>query len=111
MHSLTLTYVPLLQLPPLHPAIMVAHDSPLTIDCVPLKAVGYSSTHSDLDPAVANLRMPAYMWQAMTAGTLRVQGVGRRTFHLDQRSASDTVSRKFLDAGYSNSIDVEGAMR
>lgn len=43
------TYIPLLQFPPLHLAIMVAKDSPLLIDCPPSKRGGFSSAHADLD--------------------------------------------------------------
>ena len=67
----SLQYIPLLQYPPLHLAIMVAKDSPLLMDCPPQKAGGLSSAHSDLNAAVEKFRMTAYMWQAMTAEDMR----------------------------------------
>jgi hypothetical protein len=110
-HEITVTYIPLLQYPPLHLAIMVAKDSPLLIDCPPSKQGGISSAHSGLDAAIAKFRMTAYMWQAMTAEDLRQKGLGRRTFRLDEEWAADTVSRDFLNAAYDESLDREGAMR
>ncbi|KAI0583866.1 Metallopep domain-containing protein [Pyrenophora tritici-repentis] len=102
---------PLLQYPPLHLAIMVASDSPCVIDCPPNKAAGVSSAHSDLDAAIAKLRMTAYMWQAMTAEDLRLHGVGRRSFRLDEEWVADTTSRDFLNARMDQCLEREGAMR
>ncbi|KAF1937444.1 metallopeptidase [Clathrospora elynae] len=104
-------YTPLLQYPPLHLAIMVAADSPCLIDCPPHKAAGVSSAHSDLDAAVSKLRMTAYMWQAMTAEDMRLKGLGRRSFRLDEEWMADTISRDFLNARHDGSLDREGAMR
>ncbi|EJD32777.1 hypothetical protein AURDEDRAFT_77464 [Auricularia subglabra TFB-10046 SS5] len=97
-HSLKVNYLPLLQYPPLLLAIMVAKDSPLLMDCPPHKARGISSAHSDLDAAIAKLRMAAYMWQALTAEDLRSKGLGRRSFRLEEEWAVDTVSRDFAQA-------------
>lgn len=108
---ITVTYIPLLQFPPLHLAIMVAKDSPLIIDCPSHKRGGFSSAHSDLEAAIAKFRMTAYMWQAMTAEDLRLKGLGRRSFRLDEEWAADTVSRAFINAAYDDSLDYEGAMR
>ncbi|KAF2198416.1 metallopeptidase [Delitschia confertaspora ATCC 74209] len=90
---------------------MVAKDSPLLIDSPKNQYNGYSSAHSDLDAAVAKLRMTAYMWQAMTAEDLRSKGVGRRTFRLEEEWAADTVSRDFLNARHDCTLAKEGAMR
>jgi hypothetical protein len=109
--QLTITYIPLLQHPPLHLAIMVSKDSPLLIDCPLTKRGGFSSTHSDLEAAIAKFRMTAYMWQAMTAEDLRAKGLGRRAFRLEEEWAADTVSRDFLNAAYNESLEREGAMR
>ncbi|KAJ4364181.1 hypothetical protein N0V83_009637 [Neocucurbitaria cava] len=109
--EVNVNYIPLLQNPPLHLAIMVASDSPCTIDCPTFKAGGLSSAHSDLDAAVAKLRMTAYMWQAMTAEDMRLKGLGRRSFRLDEEWTADTVSRDFLNAKHNESLDREGAMR
>ncbi|KAF2662038.1 hypothetical protein K491DRAFT_646722 [Lophiostoma macrostomum CBS 122681] len=109
--QLSVTYIPLLQCPPLHLAIMVAKDSPLLIDCPPHKWGGFSSAHSDLDAAIAKFRMTAYMWQAMIAEDLRLKGLGRRTFRLDEEWAPDSLSRHFLNAVHDESLETEGAMR
>ncbi|KAL4786810.1 putative peptidase family-domain-containing protein [Aspergillus varians] len=89
--SITLNYVPLLQLPPLHLAILVAKDSPLLIDCPPAKYGAVSTAHSGIDAAVAKFRMAAYMWQAVTAEGFREKGLGRRTFRLDEEWGSNTA--------------------
>ena len=109
--EMNVNYIPLLQCPPLHLAIMVAADSPCIIDCPPSKAAGISSAHSDLDAAIAKVRMAAYMWQAMTAEDLRLQGAGRRSFRLDEEWTADTISRDFLNAQVDGALDGEGAMR
>ncbi|KAH8677824.1 putative peptidase family-domain-containing protein [Xylariales sp. PMI_506] len=91
-HSLRLNYLPLLQLPPLHLAIMVAKDSPLLIDCPPAKRGAISTAHSTLDAAILKFRMAAYMWQAMTAEDLRQKGLGRRSFRLEEEWGVDTTT-------------------
>ncbi|KAH6639260.1 putative peptidase family-domain-containing protein [Boeremia exigua] len=93
--KINLQYIPLLQYPPLHLAIMVANDSPLFMDCPPQKAGGYASAHSDLSAAIEKFRMTAYMWQAVTAEDFRAKGLGRRTFRLEEEWTADTVSRNF----------------
>ncbi|KAJ6103207.1 hypothetical protein N7486_005634 [Penicillium sp. IBT 16267x] len=89
--EITVTYVPLLQLPPLHLAILVAKDSPLLIDCPPAKYGAISTAHSSLDAAIAKLRMSAYMWQAITAEDFRQKGLGRRSFRLEEEWMSNTT--------------------
>ena len=93
--KLMLNYIPLLQNPPLHLAILVAKDSPLLIDCPPAKRGGVSSAHASLEAAVAKFRMTAYMWQAFTAEDMRSKGLGRRAFRLEEEWVSDTVSQDF----------------
>ncbi|KAL4910845.1 hypothetical protein BDW74DRAFT_141985 [Aspergillus multicolor] len=88
--QVNVTYIPLLQLPPLHLAILVASDSPLLIDCPPAKYGTVSTAHSSLDAAVSKLRMTAYMWQALTAEDLRAKGLGRRAFRLEEEWGKDT---------------------
>lgn len=95
--ELELIYLPL-GVPPLHLAIMVGKDSPLLIDCPPAKHGGVSSAHASLDAAIAKFRMTAYMWQALTAEDMRMKGMGRRSFRLDEEWTADTTSSSFLDA-------------
>ncbi|MBE3041086.1 hypothetical protein IMZ48_00555, partial [Candidatus Bathyarchaeota archaeon] len=109
--TLNLTYVPLLQTPPLHLAIMVAKDSPLLIDCPPGKHGALSTAHSTLDAAVAKFRMSAYMWQALTAEDSRVKGLGRRSFRLEEEWGADTTSSAFLHGLHEDALYESGAMR
>ncbi|KAF9630007.1 hypothetical protein BFW01_g188 [Lasiodiplodia theobromae] len=107
-HSATLcipdvTYLPLLQTPPLHLAVLVAADSPLLMDCPPYKGAGITSAHAGLDAAVSKLRMAAYMWQAGTAEDMRGKGLGRRAFRLEEGEwgrGVDTVSSAFVNDAY-----------
>lgn len=85
--------------------------SPLLIDCPPHKGGGISSAHADVDAAIAKFRMTAYMWQAMTAEDMRMKGLGRRSFRLDEEWTVDTVSREFSNASHTDSLHAEGAMR
>ena len=103
-------YVPLLQTPPLHLAILVAKDSPLLIDCPPAKQGGISSAHASLDAAIAKLRMTAYMWQAFTADDMHSKGLGRRSFRLEEEWMADTVSQEFFNAANEDAL-WSGAMR
>ncbi|KAI0136886.1 putative peptidase family-domain-containing protein [Xylariales sp. AK1849] len=96
--QLTLTYQPLLQLPPLHLAVLVAKDSPLLIDCPPAKRGAISTAHSTLEAAVVKFRMAAYMWQALTAEDLRQKGLGRRAFRLDEEWGIDTTTLEGLQS-------------
>lgn len=92
--EISVNYLPLLQLPPLHLAILVAKDSPLLIDCPPAKYGGVSSTHSSIDAAISKLRMSAYMWQAFTAEDFRQKGLGRRSFRLEEEWSPNTTMQK-----------------
>lgn len=94
--QIELTYIPQLQTPPLHLAIMIAKDSPLLIDCPPAKLGAISSAHSDLDAAVNKFRMTAYMWQALTAEDMRAKGLGRRAFRLEEEWTAETLTRDFM---------------
>ncbi|THH20631.1 hypothetical protein EW146_g754 [Bondarzewia mesenterica] len=85
-----ISYLPLLQLPPLHLAILVARDSPQWMDCPPEKAA--SPSHNDLGAAIKKIRTWAYMCQAYTAEEMRRSGFGRRSFRLDEEWAPDTLS-------------------
>ncbi|OHF02941.1 hypothetical protein CORC01_01699 [Colletotrichum orchidophilum] len=111
VHQFNLTYIPLLQSPPLHLAIMVAKDSPLLIDCPALKHGASSSAHASLDAAIAKLRMSAYMWQALTAEDMRTKGLGRRSFRLEEEWTADTTSRAFLNGLHESALFDSGAMR
>ncbi|GMG04889.1 unnamed protein product [Aspergillus oryzae] len=89
--QINVNYIPLLQLPPLHLAVLVAKDSPLLIDCPPAKYGGISTAHSTIDAAISKLRMSAYMWQALTAEDFRQKGLGRRSFRLEEEWSTNTT--------------------
>lgn len=96
--DMTVNYVPLLQLPPLHLAILVAKDSPLLTDCPPAKYGHISTTHSSLDAAISKFRMSAYMWQAATAEDFRQKGLGRRSFRLEEEWSPNTTMQSVHQA-------------
>ncbi|KAI9697146.1 MAG: hypothetical protein M1820_007881 [Bogoriella megaspora] len=108
--KLNITYVPLLQNPPLHLAVLVAKDSPLLIDCPAGRYGGISSTHASLDAAITKFRLTAYMWQAFTAEDMRRKGLGRRSFRFNEEWACDTVSSAFQYASTENML-WNGAMQ
>lgn len=85
--TITLTYQPLSQNPPLHLVILAASDSPLTIDCPPERR-GKDDTY---DALVAKFQMWAYMCQAFTAEQCRRNELGRRTFSLEEYDGSDNI--------------------
>jgi hypothetical protein len=92
--EMSVTYQPLLQLPPLHLAILVAKDSSLLTDCPPAKFGAISTAHSSIDAAISKFRVAAYMWQALTAEDTRQKGFGRHSFRLDEEWTPNTTLQK-----------------
>ena len=83
------TYIPLLQNPPLKLVIIVGSDSPLVYDDAP------NPRHPPtLDTAIRKLRLAGYMWAAYTAQQMDRNGFGQRTFRLDEAWLPDTLSRE-----------------
>jgi len=82
------SYVPLLQNPPLHLVVIVGKDSPLRYDDVP-----NCSEPPTLETAIRKFRMAAYLWQAYTGAEMNALGFGHRTFRLDEAWLPDTLSR------------------
>lgn len=111
VNKLTLFYAPLLRQPPLHLAIMVAKDSDLEIDYEPSKTRPGLDNKSLVDTAINRFRMTAYMWQAMIAEDMRVKGLGRRSFRLDEDWGIDTTSARFINALRQADIWEAGAAR
>ncbi|KAK0639747.1 putative peptidase family-domain-containing protein [Cercophora newfieldiana] len=99
-HTLTLTlrYIPLLQAPPLHLAVLIARDSPLLIDCPPSKFAALSTAHCSLPSAIAKFRTTALMWQALTAEDFRLNGLSRRAFRLEEEFTTSTLSRAYANS-------------
>jgi hypothetical protein len=82
------TYVPLLQNPPLHLAIIVGSDTPGKYDDVP----GCPEPPT-IETAAKRLRMAGYLWQAYTAAEMHAHGMKGRTFRLDEGWLPDTLTR------------------
>ncbi|KAI8647415.1 putative peptidase family-domain-containing protein [Parasitella parasitica] len=80
-------YLPLLQNPPLSLVIFIGSDSDATFDVPPEK-----KGQNTLDIAVQKLRTAGYMWQAFCAEQLHRNGMGRRTFRLEEGWLPDTIS-------------------
>jgi hypothetical protein len=93
-----LHYLPLLQNPPIHLAIVLANDSEGHFESPPDRPSG-------LEDAVKKLRVAAYLWQAYTAeqmyrnfpGTPGNGGSARRSFRLEEEWAEDTLSLQESD--------------
>ena len=80
-------YVPLPQNPPLHLCIIIGSDSPCTYDDVP-----DCEEPPNLDTAIKKLRLAGYLWQAYTAAQMSSNGLGHRTFQLEESWQRDTLS-------------------
>lgn len=85
--QLIVNYIPLLQNPPLHLCIFIARDSPCKFDVPPEKR-----GQDTLDVAVEKMRVAGYMWQAFCAEQMQRNGLGWRTFRLDEAWLPDTLS-------------------
>jgi putative peptidase family protein len=109
--ELNVNYVPLVQNPPLHLAVLIARDSPLRIDCPPAEHGGIPLEHATLDAAVSKFRMTAYLWTALTAEDMRQKGLGRRSFRLDEEWIPDTTSFTFLDNQTDSRSSPSGSLR
>ncbi|CAI2176678.1 4201_t:CDS:2 [Funneliformis geosporum] len=88
---LQVNYIPLLQNPPLHLAILVAKDSKEVIDAPKEKD---RSGENKLDSVIAKLRCAGYLWQAFTAEQMSRNEFGRRVFRLEEEWIEDTLSNQ-----------------
>jgi hypothetical protein len=98
---ITINYLPLLQNPPVHLAIVLARDSDAAFEAPPDR-IGNNS----LEDAVKKLRVAAYLWQAYTAEHMyrnfpgssgKIKWSSRRSFHLDEEWSKDTLSLSETD--------------
>ena len=95
---ITLHYLPLLQNPPLHLAIVLACDSDGTFEAPADRPNGW-------DEAVKRLRVASLLWQAYTAEQLHRTFPGgpgrgeshRRSFRLEEEWIEDTLSLQETD--------------
>lgn len=88
--QLTLNYVPLLQNPPLHFALVVAKDSPYLFDSPTYKKEQEGG--NGLDLAIKKVRLASYMMAAYTGEQMRRAGYGHRTFRPHEEFLNDTIS-------------------
>ncbi|CAG8553536.1 15288_t:CDS:2 [Funneliformis mosseae] len=88
---LQVNYIPLLQNPPLHLAILVAKDSKEVIDAPKEKE---KSGENKLESVIAKLRCAGYLWQAFTAEQMSRNEFGRRVFRLEEEWIEDTLSNQ-----------------
>jgi hypothetical protein len=90
---ITLHYLPLLQNPPIHLAIVLARDSEGMFESPPDRPNG-------LEEGVKKFRMASYLWQAYIAeamfrnfpGSLGNGGSARRSFRVEEEWTDDTLS-------------------
>ncbi|CAF2647915.1 unnamed protein product [Rotaria sp. Silwood2] len=97
--SWSVCYIPLLQNPPLHLCIIVGFDSPLTYDDVP-----DCQEPPTLDTAIKKLRLAGYLWQAYTGSQMSSNGLGHRTFRLNESWQRDSLS--LVDQSYRNTATI-----
>ncbi|KAK4676506.1 hypothetical protein QC764_401160 [Podospora pseudoanserina] len=106
--ELRIRYLPLTKTPPLHLAILIAKDSPLSIDCPPVKFGALSSTHSSLDAAIAKFRVTALMWQALVPEEMQKADPGRRSFCLEEERGVDTLTRDQVQNSFTSPKEAMG---
>lgn len=89
--NITIHYVPLLQNPPLHLAVILGSDSPGTFDSPTYKK---EREGNSLDLAIKKVRMAGYMMAAFTDEQMSRNGFGHRTFRLHEEYDKDTLSNR-----------------
>ncbi|KAF4556253.1 Zinc metalloproteinase-like protein [Elsinoe fawcettii] len=88
---MNINYLPLVSAPPLHLAILIARDSPMTFDAVPERV---RTEGNGLDTAIRKFRMSGYLWQAFTGEQMNRFGFGRRCFRFDEEWQQGTTSSR-----------------
>jgi hypothetical protein len=78
---LTIHMLPPTSSPPLQLAILIAKDSPESIDSIPVNG---ERDGNELQTAIQKFRMSAYLWQAFTAEQMWRQKLGRRSFRFEE---------------------------
>lgn len=81
------SYVPLMQNPPLKLVVVVGSDSPHIYDDAP-----HPKHAPTLETAIKKFRLAGYMWSAFTAQQMDRNGFGQRTFRLDESWLPDSLS-------------------
>lgn len=91
MSKLKIHYLPLLQNPPLHFALILGRDSPGTFDSPKYKR---EKEGNSLEIAIKKMRMAAYMMAAFTNEQTYRNGFGHRTFRLHEEWQPDSLSNR-----------------
>ncbi|AET38793.1 putative metalloendopeptidase Ecym_3301 [Eremothecium cymbalariae DBVPG len=87
--SLTCSYEPLLQNPPIHLCLLLASDSPMVFDSPASQKAKEGGNGMDL--AVKKLRCAARLMQAFTNEQMLRNGFGHRTFRFEEEETEDTL--------------------
>lgn len=93
---ININYLPLVAAPPLHLAILVAKDSPMTYDAMPERI---RTEGNGIETAVRKFRMAGYLWQAFTGEQMNRFGFGRRCFRFDEEWQPGTSSSRDSSTG------------
>ncbi|KAF7114077.1 hypothetical protein CNMCM5793_007057 [Aspergillus hiratsukae] len=93
IHSswISINYLPLVNVPPLHLVILLGKDSDGTFDAVPERQ---QREGNDLETAIRKYRTAAYLWQAFTAEQMFRNNFGRRCFRFEEEWQTGTLSRR-----------------
>ena len=82
--------------PPLQLVILLGSDSPGTFDAVPARI---EREGNNLETAIRKFRMAAYLWQAYTAEQMFRNGLGRRTFRMEEEWVTGTSNIRDRERG------------
>ncbi|KAI9822167.1 MAG: hypothetical protein M1832_003170 [Thelocarpon impressellum] len=93
---ININYLPLASAPPVHLAILVAKDSPMTFDAVPERV---QREGNGIDMAIKKFRMAAYLWQAYTGEQMYRNRFGRRCWRFDEEWQTGTLSARDKETG------------
>lgn len=85
--TVTCSYTPLLQNPPVHMCLLIAKDSPLAYDCPKIQRDREGG--NGLDLAIKKLKMGAHLMQAFTNEQMLRAGFGNRTFRFEEEFGPD----------------------
>lgn len=94
--TININLLPSTAKPPLHLAIIVAKDSPMTFDATPerIKREG-----NGLGVAVRKFKMAAYLWQAFTGEQMNRHGFGRRCFRFEEEWQPGSLFHSDVETG------------
>jgi Putative peptidase family len=93
IHSsyISISMMPMTNIPPLQLVILLGKDSPGTFDAVPSRI---AIEGNNLGTAVRKFRMAAYLWQAFTAEQMVRNRLGRRCFRFEEEWQTGTTAHR-----------------